>query len=343
MELDGSYGEGGGALLRTALVMSALMQQPFSITNVRGGMSHPGLDLEDHIILQAIAESCRAETIGAEVGSQSFKFRPTTQIAPIKLTTPQRGKGRGANTLVVLSTLLPIIAKCGAYTELNVIGETYGTHTLTYDYFANLTLAVARKMGLYAWTEQLVAGFGRENYGEVFLEAEPSALTGLDLTNRGQLKGCYAQVTTSNLPPLIAQRAATHLRRLSGFANVPMQVMLKEVPGSSPGAVITTWCEFEGGLGGYAAVGTRGVRIETCTQGAFEALASFIASGATIDAHLADQLFFLSLIAEGETAFTTPRITKRLTTMAWVAKQFRPFHITINGTEEEPGTVTIHP
>ena len=75
--VDGSYGEGGGALLRASLVMSALTMQPFRITNVRGATNHPGLDVEDLILLRALAAACAAEHVGAELGSSAVSFLPT--------------------------------------------------------------------------------------------------------------------------------------------------------------------------------------------------------------------------------------------------------------------------
>ncbi len=342
IELDGTYGEGGGALLRAALAMSVLTQQPFHMTSVRGGTNHPGLDLEDSLVIQAMASACGAKVIGGAVGSQSLTFSPTHAIGPMTLRQDaESGRGRGANALVVLGSLLPIIARGGAYTELKVIGETYGNNTLTYDYFANVTLSAARRMGLYAYPRQEVSGFGRENYGEVYLEVEPSSLHGVEWLTRGAIKHCRALVVTAQLPPVIGERAVSHLERLARFSGLPMKVEAMEVPGSSPGTVVTIWAEFENGLGGIAALGSRGVRVETIAQGAFESISTFLASNATVDAHLADQMLLLGVLAEGKTAFSIPRLTQRLLTMIWVIKQFSPIHVTVTGSEGGPGTVTV--
>ena len=106
IQLDGTYGEGGGALLRAALAMSALTQQLLHITQIRGGTNHPGLDIEDALVVQSMASSCAAEVIGGTVGSQSLSFTPTRSLGPV--TIRQDGgevRGRGANGLVVLGFL----------------------------------------------------------------------------------------------------------------------------------------------------------------------------------------------------------------------------------------------
>jgi len=43
LKIDGSYGEGGGQILRTALSLSCLTGTPFCISNIRRGRRKPGL------------------------------------------------------------------------------------------------------------------------------------------------------------------------------------------------------------------------------------------------------------------------------------------------------------
>lgn len=341
IELDGTFGEGGGALLRAALAMSALTRQPFRLTQVRGGTNHPGLDIEDALVIQALASACGAEVEGGAVGSQSLTFVPTRALGPAIVRQERDVRGRGANSLVVLGSLLPVVARSGVYSELKVIGETYGNNTLTYDYFAHVTLGAAKRMGLYAYPKLEVSGFGRENYGEVYLEVEPSALHGVEWLSRGAMRRCQALVVTAQLPPTVGARAVSHLERLAHFSGLKMRVESIDVAGSSPGAVVTTWAEFDKGFGGVAVLGARGVRIETVAQSAFESISTFLTSEATVDAYLADQMLLLGVLAEGRTAFTVPRLTQRLLTMIWVVKQFSPIHVTVTGSEGQPGSITI--
>ncbi len=41
--LDGAQGEGGGQILRSALSLSMITGQPFTITSIRAGRAKPGL------------------------------------------------------------------------------------------------------------------------------------------------------------------------------------------------------------------------------------------------------------------------------------------------------------
>ncbi|MEQ1932262.1 MAG: RNA 3'-terminal phosphate cyclase, partial [Fimbriimonadaceae bacterium] len=188
--LDGTFGEGGGALVRTALTMSALTQQPVRISSVRGNLKAQGLQPEDLTILNALKLSTHAETTGAELGSTEFSFLPTR--APIALNgalkVPEGLDGLShANAPTVLNTLIPVLARTGAYSTLAMSGETYGTNALGFDSLAGPTLALYGRMGIYAIADQIEAGFGRNSSGAITLEVEPSAVNGLEWSARGEL------------------------------------------------------------------------------------------------------------------------------------------------------------
>jgi len=76
LELDGSQGEGGGQVLRTALSLSMCTGQPFRIVNIRAKRKKPGLMRQHLTAVQAAAEICGAEVEGAQAGSQVLSFKP---------------------------------------------------------------------------------------------------------------------------------------------------------------------------------------------------------------------------------------------------------------------------
>ena len=76
LELDGSIGEGGGQILRTALALSAVTGQPFRLRNVRAGRTKPGLARQHLTAVLAAAQVAGAELEGAELRSRDVTFRP---------------------------------------------------------------------------------------------------------------------------------------------------------------------------------------------------------------------------------------------------------------------------
>ncbi|HVT12499.1 MAG TPA: RNA 3'-terminal phosphate cyclase [Fimbriimonadaceae bacterium] len=342
--IDGSHGEGGGALVRTCLVMSTLTLQPVRIDGVRGGTKFPGLDFEDLLLLKALAKSCSAETTGVQIGSTTVSFLPTRRPKGLNenLDLPEESSHhRSASVPVVLCSLLPVLAKTGAYSEVSLSGETYGTRSLSFDYFLNVTIPALQKMGLYAFPDQELAGFGRESRGQVTMDVEPSAIQGIDWPSRGNLVGAKAVVTTAELPVSVAHRAINHLEKLAQNAKLPIEIETNPVDSRTPGAFVTIWAQYERGVGGATAIGQRGLRVEHLVQAAFQETLAWIATDATVDPFLADQLLIPACLAEGETIFKTSRLTKRFLTATWVVKQFLPIHITVRGSEDQPGVVTV--
>ena len=341
--IDGSHGEGGGALVRTALAMSALTQQPTRIQDIRGGTNHSGLDAEDLTLIRALASIVNAETVGAELGSNVVSFLPTARPRGFKgqIVSERNDSKRGANSLVVLSSLLPVLARSGVYSSLLVEGESFGTNALSYDYFANVTLSALKQAGIYAFPELVRAGFGREANGQVALDVEPSPILGLDWTERGRLKSVRAIVTTSGYPSAVSDRIVSHLTRMGQTAGLKLRVDSHDVDGSGRGAFVTAWATYDRATGGGTAISTGGLRAEFVAQQAFEELFDWMASSSTTDPYLADQILVPLAFAETSSTFTVSKLTQRFLTIVWVVKQFLPIHITVRGSENGPGTVTI--
>jgi RNA 3'-terminal phosphate cyclase (ATP) len=339
--IDGSYGEGGGALVRTALCMAALTQTPIRIDQVRGGTSYPGLDAEDLLLIQALTVSCAAETTGVEKAASSFSFLPTRLPAGLNLELTALEGLRGANANVVLNALVPVLARCGVYSRVSAQGETYGHRSLSFDYFENITLTALKKLGIYAFPELEKAGFGREAKGVVAIEVEPSVIEGFKWEERGKLQACHGLIVTSHLPRDIAERGIAHLKKMAEVAGVEINVEHEDVHSDRPGAHLTLWTVFEHGMGGAAVMGTKGVRIETLAHAAFEELLIWLKSTGTVDPFLADQILLPAAFAENGCSFTISRLTERFMTSVWVIKQFLPIHITVKGSIDGPGSVVV--
>jgi RNA 3'-terminal phosphate cyclase (ATP) len=322
--------------------MSVLTQQPVRVDNIRGGTKFPGLDIEDLVIARALAESSAAEMRGADIGSNTLAFFPGRKAQGLngRLGEGLADESRRPNGLVVMNCLLPILARAGMYSSVAVEGETYGTHTLGYDYFANVTLAVLKRMGLYAFCEMPRAGFGRESAGVVTLDVEPSAVEPISWMDRGRQRSLAGVVATAGVPDAIGSRGVAHLKALAKNAGMTISASHQRVSGG-PGAYVTVWCAYDKGMGGGAAMGSRGVRIEALAQTAFEETYQWMSSSGTIDPYLADQILLPAIVAGGDSAFRVSKLTRRFVTSVWVVKQFVPIHITVKGSENGPGEVTV--
>lgn len=360
MVLNGSYGEGGGALLRTALAAAAITQQPVRVHNIRGAMRTQGITSEDLCFIRALAVSSQARVVGDELQSNDLTFIPTRSPRGLnhRLDVAEFEKGTvPGNSLIVAHSLLPVLAKAGMYSRLIVHGETHNPNTLSFDAFERVTLAVHRRQGLHAFPNLVTAGFGFGGRGEIGLEVEPSSLHGLDWSKRGEFLGLFAVITLADVPDSVGERGAEHLKRLAGGATIETKTGRREglpkipydpevdvltVRSRTPGAFVTVWAEFEHGFGVGTASGARGIRIESVVENAYDNFYAWYKTDSAVDPFIADQMLLPAALTESPTSYTTSRVTKRLITMSWVIKQFLPIHITVHGRDGEPGLVTVN-
>lgn len=342
--LNGSYGEGAGALLRTALLMSTVTRQAVRIHSIRGATRRPGLSSEDLTFANVLAKCCDAELTGADLRSNDLTFAPRKEISAVHVRASIGDYEKGSvpgNALILLQGLIPALARGGRMSKVILEGETYNPNTLTFDAFEHATLHVHRQQGVVAFPQLEMAGFGFANFGEVGLEVEPSAFLGLKWETRGALVGGNAVIAHSEIPPATVDRGLELLSGLFQARGIRAEVSEHKVPARSPGLHVTCWVEFERGMGTGQATGQRGVKIETVVNAAMESLTNWLDTDATLDPYLADQALLIAALAEEPSVFTTSSVTKRLTTMAWVIKEFLPIHVTLLGLEGHLGHVSV--
>lgn len=342
--LNGSFGEGGGALLRTALCMSALTQKPLHIHSIRGATRKPGLSPEDFGVLQTLIKCTNAQTENAEIGTEALEFTPKTLPRRIHFAhdIPRSGTGRSpGNTLVIAQTVAPILARTGAISSLTLHGETHNNNTLTFDAFELSTQPAHAAQGIGLFSSIHQAGFGYAGRGQIHIEIEPSALDPIHWPRRGSVISAGARITACDVPSQLVSDAVSASIKLLTEAGFGDQVDQIELAGPEPGLSITFWIKFEHGFGSASACWHRGGKATETVSRAWEQFTHFTDTTATVDPFLADQLLLPACLAEGPSTFTTSNITRRFKTMAWVIKQFTPIAITIKGTEGSPGTITI--
>ncbi|MFZ2198839.1 MAG: RNA 3'-terminal phosphate cyclase, partial [Thermodesulfovibrionales bacterium] len=76
IDIDGSHGEGGGQIIRTALSLSCLFHKPFRIFNIRKSRRKPGLMPQHLTCVRAAQHITSAEVKGDLQGSTELFFSP---------------------------------------------------------------------------------------------------------------------------------------------------------------------------------------------------------------------------------------------------------------------------
>ena len=347
IEIDGSYGEGGGQVLRTALTLSALTGQATRIRRIRAGRRNPGLAPQHLTGVLALARICDAEVGQAAIGSMEIVFEPRSAPLPgdyvFDVAQAAPGGSAGAVSLILQTLLLPL-AFAGGASRVTLKGGTHVPWSPPFEYLAHVYVPAVARMGLKAECRLEGWGFYPMGGGQVAAEVggePPALLAPLTLVERGRLKRIWGMATACNLPAHIAQRMADRVRSVLSQAGLPAQVTPRRETGVGPGAALCLVAEYEGALAGFSALGAKGKPSEQVADEACQALKEYHAAGAPADAHLADQLLLPMALAAGRSEFRAQRITRHLLTNAHVIRQVIPARIEINGQEGEPGEVVV--
>jgi RNA 3'-terminal phosphate cyclase (ATP) len=345
VEIDGSYGEGGGQILRTALSLSALTGTPFDMTGIRAARSKPGLMPQHLAGVLAMADVCSARVEGGKIASTEIAFEPGGHAKPGEYTVDvaevAHGGSAGSVTLLLQSLLVPLALAPGT-SKLSLMGGTHVAWSPTVDFVVEVLLPVLSRMGVKATVELVSWGFFPKGGGRITVEIQPTeALEPLILTERGELKLIHGRAVVCNLKSHIAVRMINRARNLLSAMEVPAQIEPERVKGKSAGAVLFLRAEYEEVTAGFSALGEPRKPSDKVAEEACEELIAHDENGAPCPPQLADQLLLPAAVAGGRSEIRTSRITNHLMTNAHVIRQFLPARIEIDGAEGEPGVIVV--
>jgi len=342
IEIDGSFGEGGGQIIRTALALSTITRAPFHITNIRQGRDVPGLKNQHIYAIEALRKLCDAEVTGFEKGSTELTYTPGKIKAKlINLDI----KTAGSMTLLLQALLLPSLF-ADKNMRIKIRGGSDVAWSIPVDYFNHVFLPQMRRYGKVDLS-LLRRGYYPKGAGKIDIKISPRLhqgdakifsdfvkinTTAIDLTSRGELlmiKGIsHASAMLSDAQ--VAERQGSAAKRVLLGQNVPVQMIESYSETLSSGTGITLWaiCSLdEDDIDiarpirlGADALGERGKRAEIVGESAAKELVSELESGAAVDKHLADNLVPLLGVFGG--SIKVSEITDHTRTGVYVVEKF---------------------
>ncbi|MBL8300926.1 MAG: RNA 3'-terminal phosphate cyclase [Rhodanobacteraceae bacterium] len=328
IELDGAQGEGGGQILRTALSLAMLQNRPLRLRNIRAGRRKPGLMRQHLACVRAAASVSSASVDGAEIGSTALEFRPGV----IRSGHFDFKIGSAGSTMLVLQTVLPALLIADGASRIVLEGGTHNQMAPSSDFIAQAFLPQLARMGANVVMTVERHGFFPAGGGRVEVQVTPAALTPLQLHERGESRGIDATVLLRSLPSHIG------LRELDTTAQqLPLTSRaLRDLPGGAgPANALVLTATFEQVSEVIVGLGEQGVSAETVASSATDELRTYLAHGAPVGTHLADQLL-LPLVLAGGGSYVTGRPSLHLETNAAVIRAFGAAEVEIRPDDSDP-------
>jgi RNA 3'-terminal phosphate cyclase (ATP) len=320
IEIDGAMGEGGGQVLRTSLSLSLVTGEGFRMTDIRANRGNAGLARQHLTAVRAAAKICGAEVEGAEQGSQTLTFEPRE----VRAGDYDFDIGTAGSTTLVLQTVLPALAGLEETSTVTVTGGTHNLHAPPFEYLDGTYRPILERLGADLELRLVRHGFYPKGGGR--LEARVTdpldREAHLALTDRGDLRALRATSILANLPDHIAER---ELETLQTLLDRPVDqtrtVRVSET--DSPGNALLVAVETEALTETFSVIGRKGLPAEKVAQRAAEQVDDYLASGAPVGPHLADQLL-LPMALTGGGVYRTSRVTSHTETQMALIPEFLP-------------------
>lgn len=326
LEIDGAHGEGGGQILRSALALAVTLRRAVRLTRVRAGRPRPGLQPQHLTVVRALAAVSGAEVRGDALGSTELTFVPhELRAGEYRFDVGALRGSAGSVTLLFQALLLPLVHARGP-SQLTLVGGTHVPWSPSVPYITEVFLPALEATGVRARVALRRPGWYPAGCGEVDATVEPGPpARGLAIRSPPASSTAAGVSLVSRLPASIAERQRLRARERLAAAGVGAAIAVEiDAEAASPGTALFLAVR---GRAGFTALGRRGLRAEAVADGAVDAFLAWRASGAAIDAHLADQLLAFLVLAPPPSRLTCPALTSHLRTVAWVIAQFVPVRV----------------
>jgi RNA 3'-terminal phosphate cyclase (ATP) len=319
-EIDGSVGEGGGQILRTAVSLAVITGKPIRVSSIRANRANQGLRPQHLTALRILAELFRAKTENLQVGADWITFSPSDSFTGGSI---RFDVGTAGSIPMILLTVIPAVALAGKELELELVGGTDVKASPTLDYLRYVVMEAYRSIGIRFALEVKKRGYYPKGGGIVSATVEPCRQSEtMDLTT---IRDSDARISSvcCQLPKHVAERQTTSalialekkgLRCRHYTASLETSVS----PGSS--IIVYSSANFGPYVGGDS-IGELGKRAESVGIEAAERYLQSALAGVPVDPWLADMLVMPLALAKGKSRYRIARVTKHLETNLQIVSQ----------------------
>jgi RNA 3'-terminal phosphate cyclase (ATP) len=314
--IDGSEGEGGGQILRTAIALSLVTGRPFRIERIRAGRKKPGLLRQHLTAVQAAIEMSGARASGAELGSHTMSFEPSH----VRGGAYRLAVGTAGSATLVLQAVLPALLMARESSRLTLEGGTHNPCAPPFDFLAKTFLPILRRMGASVDVNLETYGFYPAGGGRFMVAIEPCPKLGrLSILERGETS-VHARALVASLGENIAKRELSVVRARLGIERALCRIETVDAS-VGPGNVLMITIEDQFVSEVVTGFGVKGVSAEKVAEDACDEAQAYLTAAVPVGLHLADQLLIPMALAGGGT-FRTLKPTAHTMTNADVIRRF---------------------
>jgi RNA 3'-terminal phosphate cyclase (ATP) len=313
VKIDGSHGEGGGQILRTAISLSAITGKPIEVSNIRANRTNPGLRPQHMAGIRVIADLFHAKSENLKVGAEWIRFAPSDKFegGSIKVDV-----GTAGSIPLILMTIVPAVSLSNNSLQIEVTGGTDVKASPTIDYIKHIVAKSYLSIGPRFSVDVLKRGYYPKGGGVVQTTIKPCKSPGtVELLTTGYFEPKIISVC-GQLPVHVAKRQISSALIALEKKDIRCSNYTASIETSiSPGSSILVYSASDFGLFiGGDSIGELGKRAEAVgTEAAMRFLDSTLAQ-VTVDPFLADMLVLPLALTKGRSRYRIAHVTQHLLT-----------------------------
>jgi RNA 3'-terminal phosphate cyclase (ATP) len=311
LEIDGSFGEGGGQIIRTAITLSCIMNQPVLIENIRKNRTNPGLKPQHLTALKILKKICNANLDQLKIGDTSLKFIPNN----VQSLNLKEDVGTAGSISLIIQVLIPIIAICKKTIKLTIIGGKDVLWSPTIDYTQIVLKDAYARMGINFTINMIKRGYYPRGGGIIELEVIPSEKINPIILNKRKTKNVKLRCTFSKLPIELINKQINDIERklIENNFTVKKQV-IEETALDSGASLMIDSIDNDSIIGLDSLFNKKTKKFDLDLE-------KFIQNKYSVDERLADMLVLPASLANGMTVFQVDKISKHLETNLFVVSK----------------------
>jgi len=320
IKIDGSYGEGGGQILRTALGLSVFTNEPVEIYNIRKNRSNPGIKNQHYTAIKIIQKICNAEISGLSVGSKKLVFKPNE----VRQGTYSFDIETAGSITLAFQAIILSIVDSNKTIKINLVGGSDVKWSPSWDFFENVFLELLARMGIKIEASLKKRGYYPKGGGEAEIKINPvKKIHPLKLTNQ-EINTVQGLIHISDLPDHINKRIKHTTVKTFLKENLKADIFTQRCETYSPGVGITLWIKNKNNVIGSCVIGERGVSSETVGRTAAEKIINEVKHDATIDLYSFDQIvpYLFLAVKNGLSKCNVSKVSRHAKTNMWLLKKF---------------------
>ena len=320
--VDGAQKSGSGTIVRFAVGLATLLGEELHLINIRAKREKPGLRPQHLKAIQAVQQICEGSLTGGEVGSKEIRFKPGGKVSGGYY---EWDIGTAGSTTLLATTLLPAACFSRGALSFKICGGLFQDFAPSAYHMQYVLSPLLDKMGITARLNIIRPGYVPRGGGIIEVAVEPVAgkIKPIALPHQGKVTGIEGIALSSHLGQRkVSERMAAKCNEALKSSGYTAEIAIAhDELALQRGAALTVYAKTSSGcIIGADRAGAPRRTSEDIGKYVAGNLIEDLATGATVDRYLADQLIIFAALADGVSQYRIPMLTEHVETNLWLVE-----------------------